>query len=698
MEIGAYIGFNVEFSALVWPLGALSDHVGRRGLLIGGMLVFAAVYGGLAVADAAWEAYPLLATYGLYLAATDGVGKAFVADHAPAALSGTADSAFSLLAGGCALIASTVAGVVYERVGHGVPFAIGAASARLPGPSRCGGNVARRLHLACQGLRLDTRASGRAIQHARDQQALRDAPRSRSLQTTQSTTSGRIGHLTGQTMRVYRGTPRRRRFLRRLLLALAALFLVVAVSFAFAVWKLHQGLEEVQAANTPADRAVVEETAGGALAASSPITFAIFGVDRRKGDTAPRSDTTILVRLDPRRHTLSQLALTRDWAVPIPGHGNGILTWAYHFGGAALALETIRAQTGIRPNFAVEVDFDSFRRTVDAFDGAYMEIDRRYYNHNTGGATNYTDIDLQPGYQHLRGAAALTFVRFRHSDDDPVRIARQQLFVAAFKRRLDPITTSTHLYELLGIATSSLKLLGRHKASEVEILRWIELARSIPRQNAISVRCDVIPYPKNHSWFSITPSALATCIHAFLQPDTTAATRASADVARPARPGSPSTPIPPSQTIVTEPGRDLGRYQATARAAHLRLYLPSRLPVGAFTRDPQFRQSADPFRVYRVDGHRAVHVTYSYPAAIFGNAAFGFQAIAWSAPPILDAPTASRTFAGRRYDLYLDGARITRIAWHDGGVSYWVSNTLLLALSNETMWSVATSFRPVPKE
>jgi MFS family permease len=126
-----YVGFNVVYAALAWPLGSLSDRTGRRRLLVGGMLVYAAVYAGFALATAGWMAFPLFALYGVYLAATDGVAKALVADHAPADLSGTAYGVFAALTGACALAASTVAGVLYDTVGHGAPFALGTACSLL---------------------------------------------------------------------------------------------------------------------------------------------------------------------------------------------------------------------------------------------------------------------------------------------------------------------------------------------------------------------------------------------------------------------------------------------------------------------------------------------------------------------------------------------------------------------------------------
>ena len=67
--------------------------------------------------------------------------------------------------------------------------------------------------------------------------------------------------------------------------------------------------------------------------------------------------------------------------------------------------------------------------------GVYMDVDRRYFN-TQGGPDGYATIDLEPGYQKLNGQQALDFVRFRHTDSDLYRNARQQLFIEALKSQL----------------------------------------------------------------------------------------------------------------------------------------------------------------------------------------------------------------------------------------------------------------------
>jgi MFS family permease len=127
----AYALYNVLYSGLSWPLGSLSDRIGKRRVLAGGLLVFAAVYAGFGLATAGAAVWPLMAVYGVYIAATDGVGKAYVSDLSPAAYRATGQGAFRLATGGAAVVASLVAGVLWQEVGPGAVFALGAAAALL---------------------------------------------------------------------------------------------------------------------------------------------------------------------------------------------------------------------------------------------------------------------------------------------------------------------------------------------------------------------------------------------------------------------------------------------------------------------------------------------------------------------------------------------------------------------------------------
>src|SRR5437764_791017 len=110
-------------------------------------------------------------------------------------------------------------------------------------------------------------------------------------------------------------------------------------------------------------------------------------------------------------------------------------------GGMLLAAETIKKQVfpGLVLNAIVDVNFKGFIKVVDALGCAYVNVDHRYFNQNLGTTeTNFTSINLQPGYQKLCYENALNYVRYRHTDSDFVRVARQQDFVRSLREQISP--------------------------------------------------------------------------------------------------------------------------------------------------------------------------------------------------------------------------------------------------------------------
>jgi MFS family permease len=134
LVITAYALYNVVYASCAWPLGSLSDRVPRAVVFGGGVLVYVVVYVGLALAGSSTAVWPLFALYGLYVAATDGVLKAWVADHVDGPMAGTAYGMFAGLVGASLLAASLLAGVLWTSVGPSAAFWAGAvfACASLP--------------------------------------------------------------------------------------------------------------------------------------------------------------------------------------------------------------------------------------------------------------------------------------------------------------------------------------------------------------------------------------------------------------------------------------------------------------------------------------------------------------------------------------------------------------------------------------
>lgn len=126
-----YVLYNVVYALASPRLGALSDRIGRRFLLVAGLLVFAAVYVGFAVAISAWQLVVLFAVYGVYMAATEGVGKALAVDLVPQGGRAAAVGVLGMVTGVATLLASVIAGVLWSAVGPWAAFAYGATGALI---------------------------------------------------------------------------------------------------------------------------------------------------------------------------------------------------------------------------------------------------------------------------------------------------------------------------------------------------------------------------------------------------------------------------------------------------------------------------------------------------------------------------------------------------------------------------------------
>ena len=110
-------------------------------------------------------------------------------------------------------------------------------------------------------------------------------------------------------------------------------------------------------------------------------------------------------------------------------------------GGIVLAAETIEREVfpGLHLNGIIDISFAGFIKVVDTLGCAYVNVDHRYYNANVGSTeTDYTSINLQPGYQKLCYENALDYVRYRHTDNDFVRVARQQDFIRDLREQISP--------------------------------------------------------------------------------------------------------------------------------------------------------------------------------------------------------------------------------------------------------------------
>nr|HID13018.1 MFS transporter [Anaerolineae bacterium] len=127
--LGMLVTFNVVYALVSTPAGSLSDRIGRRRLIVGGWLVYAAIYFGLALAGTGWHVWVLYAIYGVYYGMAYGTAKAMVADIVPEELRGTAYGTYNAVLGILDFPASLIAGLLWRYLTPSAPFFFGGALA-----------------------------------------------------------------------------------------------------------------------------------------------------------------------------------------------------------------------------------------------------------------------------------------------------------------------------------------------------------------------------------------------------------------------------------------------------------------------------------------------------------------------------------------------------------------------------------------
>ncbi len=269
-----------------------------------------------------------------------------------------------------------------------------------------------------------------------------------------------------------------------------------------------------------------------------PAIALVLGYDKRfKGSGAgepSRSDTIMLIRMDPEKKTMTLLSFPRDLQVPLycPGHQYlpDRINAAWALGGAKCTVDTVKQLTGLSVNYLVTVNFKGFVQVVDKIGGVWMDVDRRYYHVNDGGYDNYAAIDLQPGYQKLDGTKALSFVRYRHTDSDLVRNARQQLFVRAIKDRITHDFHASTIPKVVGALRKNIDVYqGGHDIDLKTVISWALLAYEMPSGNVVRVKVDNITGAGVPGNPLIAPtSSIDAAVQQFLNPDVEAPTKAAA--------------------------------------------------------------------------------------------------------------------------------------------------------------------------
>jgi MFS family permease len=126
-----YFVFNLIYAFSGIPAGLIADRIGKRRVARAGLLLFALVYAGFGVANQTWHVWALFCLYGVFMAFTEGVWKAYLGELAPPNARGTGYGVFNAILGLAALPASLIAGLAWDRVSHAAPFYLGALMATV---------------------------------------------------------------------------------------------------------------------------------------------------------------------------------------------------------------------------------------------------------------------------------------------------------------------------------------------------------------------------------------------------------------------------------------------------------------------------------------------------------------------------------------------------------------------------------------
>jgi LCP family protein required for cell wall assembly len=211
---------------------------------------------------------------------------------------------------------------------------------------------------------------------------------------------------------------------------------------------------------------------------TSATNILIMGSDSRAGSNGSygdvdgaRSDTTLLVHIYEGRESATVVSIPRDSFVEIAGckmlNGETSLPYkskfnaAFAIGGPICTVKTVEKLTNIRINNFVVVDFEAFKKVVDAIGGVEVCLTSPAYDPIVPGQGG-SGLDLPAGYSNITGEQALAFVRARESlgdGSDLGRISRQQEFIASMIRGMMDkglLTNPAMIYRVLSVVTSSI--------------------------------------------------------------------------------------------------------------------------------------------------------------------------------------------------------------------------------------------------
>ena len=189
------------------------------------------------------------------------------------------------------------------------------------------------------------------------------------------------------------------------------------------------------ASNSLTEKPVEKKQSEELLTAKDKATIMIMGVDERDDDVG-RSDTLMIASIDPKTNQASLLSVPRDTRVKIKGHGFDKINAAYAYGKEKLSQDTVENLLGVNVDHYIIINTKSFKKIIDAIGGIDIDVPKRMHYEDPWDDDGGLIIDFHPGMQHMDGAKAVTYVRYRDEEGDLGRIRRQQDFVRACMEKL----------------------------------------------------------------------------------------------------------------------------------------------------------------------------------------------------------------------------------------------------------------------
>jgi LCP family protein required for cell wall assembly len=489
---------------------------------------------------------------------------------------------------------------------------------------------------------------------------------------------------------------RRRTLVRFLIAAVVVVFFsgsATATAILLEVADVAHSLDE-GAPSIKVSKDVLAEVATG-----KPQTILVIGSDRRwkdrKDKKNARSDTIILVRLNPKASASTVMSIPRDLKVTLrPGAAPDKINAAFSIGGPAKTAKVVKKLLS-RPgqpfniNHIINVNFSGFTAVVNRLGCVLTDVDRNYFNDNNppvGGGGDYATIDIKPGYQRLCGGDALDFVRFRHLDTDIVRAARQQDFLKAMKQQY---TAS----QLFGDRRKLVKIVGKYTQTDNQLhhssglLKVLNLVLFSGRRPVHEVHFPAQLGDATDPFVTVNPLKLNRAVDLFLRPTNKTAPRPQSRKKK-GRKKKPAGPVP---GLVN--GSMAGEQQGTLLGAGVGLpvYYPKLITAEGHYMGPLSAGKVYPRRYsIKANGHRYASYRLTLDAGSVGEF-YGIQGTRWKDPPILQSPSEFRRVNGKRLALFFDGDRLRLVAWRTPQATYWISNTLLESIPTRQMLAMAGS-------